>query len=81
MCGEEFKVVKVVMDHKSLENIFAQKDLTLRQRRWLELMSEYDFKVMYHLGKTNVVADALSKKPKVTLAHMEVLEWRVKNDI
>ena len=45
LCGEDFEVIT---DHKSLEYIFTQKDLNLRQRRWLEIMSDYDFKVKYH---------------------------------
>ena len=47
LCGEESEVVT---DHKSLEYIFTQKDLNLRQRGWLEIMSDYDFKVKYLLA-------------------------------
>ena len=49
-------------DHKSLKYIFMQKELILRQRRWLELIKNYDMKLHYHPGKANVVADALSRK-------------------
>ena len=52
----------VYMDHKSLKYIFTQKELNLRQRRWLELIKDYDMKLHYHPGKANVVADALSRK-------------------
>ena len=48
--------------HKSLKYIFTQPDLNLRQRRWLELIKDYDLSVQYHQGKANVVADALSRK-------------------
>jgi hypothetical protein len=49
-------------DHKSLKYIFTQNDLNLRQRRWLELIKDYDLRINYHIGKANVVADALSHK-------------------
>ena len=49
-------------DHKSLKYIFTQKELNLRQRRWLALIKDYDMKLNYHPGKANVVADALSRK-------------------
>ena len=52
----------VYTDHKSLKYIFTQKELNLRQRRWLELIKDYDMKLHYHPGKDNVVADALSRK-------------------
>ncbi|GKE97051.1 putative reverse transcriptase domain-containing protein, partial [Tanacetum coccineum] len=55
----------VFTDHKSLQHILDQKDLNMRQRRWIELLSDYDCKIRYHLGKANVVADALSQKEMV----------------
>src|SRR4051812_48597579 len=54
----------VYTDHKSLKYIFMQKELNLRQRRWLELIKDYD-RLHYHPGKANVVADALSHKSHV----------------
>ena len=48
--------------HKSLKYIFTQPDLNLRQRRWLELIKDYDLSVQYHQGKANVVANALCRK-------------------
>ncbi|GJY04334.1 putative reverse transcriptase domain-containing protein [Tanacetum coccineum] len=50
----------VFTDHKSLQHILDQKELNMRQRRWLELLSDYDCEIRYHPGKANVVADALS---------------------
>jgi hypothetical protein len=59
----------IYTDHKSLKYIFTQKELNLRQRRWLELIKDYDLSIHYHSGKANVVADALSRSrvPKVAL--------------
>jgi hypothetical protein len=52
----------IFTDHKSLKYIFTQSDLNMRQRRWLELIKDYDLQVHYHPGKANVVANALSRK-------------------
>ncbi|GJT32871.1 putative reverse transcriptase domain-containing protein [Tanacetum coccineum] len=49
----------VVTYHKSLQHILDQKELNIRQRKWLELLSDYDCEIRYHLGKANMVADAL----------------------
>ncbi|GJR04685.1 putative reverse transcriptase domain-containing protein [Tanacetum coccineum] len=54
----------VFTDHKSLQHILNQKELNMRQRRWLELLRNYDYKIRYHLRKANVVADALSRKER-----------------
>jgi hypothetical protein len=59
---------QVYIDHKSLKHIFTQKDLNLRQRRWLELIKDYDLEIHYHPGKANLVADALSRKEHVHAA-------------
>ncbi|GJY81011.1 reverse transcriptase domain-containing protein [Tanacetum coccineum] len=55
----------VFTDHKSLQHILDQKELNMRQRRWLELLADYDCKIRYHLGKANVVADSLSQKERI----------------
>ncbi|GJU41456.1 putative reverse transcriptase domain-containing protein [Tanacetum coccineum] len=54
----------VFTDHKILQHILDQKELNMRQRRWLELLSDYDSKIRYHPGKANMVADALSRKER-----------------
>ncbi|GKD95110.1 putative reverse transcriptase domain-containing protein, partial [Tanacetum coccineum] len=54
----------VFTDHKSLQHILDQKELNMRQRRWLELLSDYDCELRYHPGKANVVADGLSRKSR-----------------
>ncbi|GJS54158.1 putative reverse transcriptase domain-containing protein [Tanacetum coccineum] len=55
----------VFTDHKSLQHILDQKELNMRQRRWLELLSDYDCELRYHPGKENVVANALSRKSRL----------------
>ena len=54
--------IHIYSDHKSLKYIFTQSELNLRQRRWLELIKDYDLEIHYHPSKANVVADALSRK-------------------
>nr|GEW25513.1 putative reverse transcriptase domain-containing protein [Tanacetum cinerariifolium] len=55
----------IYTDHKSLQHIFSQKELNVRQRHWIELFSDYDCEICNHPGKANVVADALSRKKRV----------------
>ncbi|GKF43354.1 putative reverse transcriptase domain-containing protein, partial [Tanacetum coccineum] len=55
----------VFTDLKSLQHILDQKELNMRQRRWLELLADYDCEIRYHPGKENVVADALSQKERI----------------
>jgi hypothetical protein len=61
----------IYTDHKSLKYIFTQADLNMRQRRWLELIKDYDLEVHYHPGKANVVADALSRKAQCNCMSMD----------
>jgi hypothetical protein len=65
LCGER---CEIYADHKSLKYFFTQKKLNMRQRRWLEMIKDYDCEINYHPGKANVVADVLSRKSTVELA-------------
>ncbi|WVZ71430.1 hypothetical protein U9M48_020018 [Paspalum notatum var. saurae] len=58
----------IYTDHKSLKYKFTQTELNIRQRRWLELIKDYDLEIHYHPGKTNVVANALSRKSQISLS-------------
>ena len=71
---EEFEVHSY---HKSLKYIFTQRDLNMRQRKWMEFLEDYDFTLHYHPGKENVVADALSRKSRRALASIASREWRM----
>ena len=53
---------KIYTDHKSPTYIFTQKELNVRQHRWLELIKDYDLEILYHPGKANLVTDALNRK-------------------
>ena len=68
--GEQFEVFS---DYKSLKYIFTRRDLNMRQRRWMEFLEDYDFPLHYHLGKANVVADALNRKSRGVLATLSLL--------
>lgn len=63
--------VDVFTDHKSLRYIFSLKDLNFCQRRWLELLKDYDMSVLYHPSKANVVADTLSSLSIGSVSHVE----------
>ena len=65
---------QIYSDHRSLKYITTQKELNLRQRRWVELIKDYDCTIEYHPGKANVVVDALSHKPTATLASIKAVQ-------
>ena len=71
--GEKYRIFT---DHKSLKYFLTQKDLNLRQCRWLELFKDYDCIIDYHPRKANVVADALSRK-MISALTLEDYDWRL----
>ncbi|GJW80197.1 putative nucleotidyltransferase, ribonuclease H [Tanacetum coccineum] len=75
----------IYMDHKSLQHIFSQKELSMRHRRWIELFSDCDCEIRFHPGKANMVADALSRKeiikPKRVRAMNMTLHSSIKDRI
>jgi hypothetical protein len=75
--------VEIYTDHKSLKYIFTQKEINMRQRRWLELMADYDVELLYHPGRLNMVPDALSRRPTAMFLTMrpELLEEMRRMDL
>ncbi|GKE37950.1 putative reverse transcriptase domain-containing protein [Tanacetum coccineum] len=71
----------IYTDHKSLQYIFSQKELNMRQRRWIELFSAYECEICYHPGKVNVVADALSRKERVKPKRVRAMNMTLQSSI
>ncbi|GJY22336.1 putative reverse transcriptase domain-containing protein [Tanacetum coccineum] len=71
----------VFTDQKSLQYILNQKELNMRQRRWIKLLSDYDCEIRYHPGKVNVVADALSQKERIKPLRVRASVITVHNDL
>ncbi|GKF56837.1 putative reverse transcriptase domain-containing protein, partial [Tanacetum coccineum] len=71
----------VFTDHKSLQHILDQKELNMGQRHWVELLSDYDCDIRYHLGKANVVADALSHKERIKPLRVRALVMTIGLDL
>ena len=73
--------VDVFNDHKSVQYVFTQKKLNLLQRRWLELLKDYDMSVLYHLGKANVVVYALTRMTMGSVSHVDVEKKELLKDV
>nr|GEV11314.1 putative reverse transcriptase domain-containing protein [Tanacetum cinerariifolium] len=72
---------KIYTDHKSLQHILEQKDLNMQQRRWVELLNDYDCDINYHSGKANVVADTLSQKESLKPRRVRALQLAIWRDL
>ena len=70
---------RIFTDHKSLKYLLTQKELNLRQRRWLELFKDHEFIIDYHPDKANVIPDALSRKIVAALS-LQHSDWRLAED-
>ncbi|GJX60235.1 putative reverse transcriptase domain-containing protein [Tanacetum coccineum] len=71
----------IYTDHKSLQHIFDQKELNMRQRRWVKLFSDYKCEIHYHPGKANVVADALSRKERIKPRHVRAMAMTIQSGV
>ncbi|GJV34688.1 reverse transcriptase domain-containing protein [Tanacetum coccineum] len=71
----------IYTDHRSLQHIFDQKELNMRQRRWIELFSDYECEIRYHPGKANVVADALSRKERLKPRQVRAMALTIQSGI
>ena len=72
---------EIYTDHKSLKYFFTQKELNMRQRRWLELVKDYDCEILYHPGKANKVADALSRKYSASLMAIQAMPGPLQKEL
>ena len=72
---------EVYTDHKSLKNLFTLKEFNMRQRRWLELIKDYDLQIHYHPGKANTVADALSRKNMGDMANLFTAQKKLVSEL
>nr|GFA25588.1 putative reverse transcriptase domain-containing protein [Tanacetum cinerariifolium] len=71
----------IYTDHKSLQHIFDQKELKILQRQWIELFSDYDCQIRYHLGKANMVVDALSRKGRVKPIQVRAVSMTILSNV
>ncbi|GJS33781.1 putative reverse transcriptase domain-containing protein [Tanacetum coccineum] len=79
-CDASYKGLGAVL-MQSLQHIINQKELNMRQHRWLELLSDYDYEIRYHPGKANVVADALSRKEQIKPLRVRALVMTIGLDL
>nr|GEY27620.1 hypothetical protein [Tanacetum cinerariifolium] len=80
-CGLGLGCVLMQKDKKSIQHIFSQKELNMRQHRWIELFSNYDYEIRYHPGKVNVVANALIRKERVKPKRVRAMNMTLQSNI
>ena len=68
-------------EHKGLQHIIDQKELTKSQRRWVEWLNDYECEIRHHPGKANVVVDALSKKERAKSLHIKALTLTIRSNL
>nr|GEZ67965.1 putative reverse transcriptase domain-containing protein [Tanacetum cinerariifolium] len=73
--------IVIYTDHKILQHIFDQNELNMRQRRWIDLFSDYECEIRYHLGKANVVSDTLSRKERVKPRWVQAMAMTIQSGI
>ncbi|GJU32289.1 putative reverse transcriptase domain-containing protein [Tanacetum coccineum] len=71
----------IYTDHRSLQYFLEKKDPNMRQRRWIDLLKDYDCEIRYHLGKENVVTDALSRKEREKVTRIHPLRMIITSDL
>ncbi|GKE96018.1 putative reverse transcriptase domain-containing protein, partial [Tanacetum coccineum] len=71
----------IYTDHKSLQHIFERKELNMRQRRWIELFSDYECEIRYHPSKANVVDDALSRRERVKPKRVQAMAMTIQSGV
>nr|GEW21961.1 putative reverse transcriptase domain-containing protein [Tanacetum cinerariifolium] len=71
----------IYTDHKSLQHIFDQKELNMRQQRWIELFSDFDSEIHYHMRKANIVADALNRKERMKPRHIRAMATTIQSGV
>ncbi|GKE24954.1 putative reverse transcriptase domain-containing protein [Tanacetum coccineum] len=71
----------IYTDHKSIQHIFNQKELNMRQRMWIDLFSDYECEIRYHPGKANVVADALRRKERVKPRRVRAMAMTIQSGV
>nr|GEY63341.1 putative reverse transcriptase domain-containing protein [Tanacetum cinerariifolium] len=71
----------IYTNHKSFQHVFVQKELNMRQKKWIELFSDYDCEIRYHSGKANIVADVFSRKERVKQRRVRAMSRTIQSSV